>query len=437
MKFRWQRQVIVFVGASLAASAATAVPVLFTFHQTSLNGVLANFIIVPLLGYGATVLGFVGLVVSSFAPPLASPLFFSAGFLTVLANTVTGWFAALPVFRLYSATALDMALFLLWMSCVSYVAAPRLRLWICSVLPIMAIGIHLADTAVVDGKLHITMLSVGQAESILMRLPDGKAVLVDGGGYLQESERDFGERILAPALRTLGVTHLDTVIITHNHPDHLGGIPYLVESFPVRRVLRTASTADGGMLTQRMMTALVRRQITLYDIAAGMTVPLSADIVLEVLSPSLQPNVVNGEQDVNEESLVFRLHYRSISMLFTADAGFVTEQQLLDRKVPLASTILKVGHHGSRYSTSDDFLQQVKPRIALISAGYGNRFGLPADDTLLQLKRYGTDVYRTDCDGSIELVSDGSSVTVVTPFKDRLMKKLTENSHHAMSMSHE
>ena len=120
---------------------------------------------------------------------------------------------------------------------------------------------------------------------------------------------------------------------------------------------------------------------------------------------------------VNEQSLVFRLVYGEFSMIFCADAGFEAEEQMIDGRYMPNSTILKVGHHGSRYSTSEEFLSRVKPEIAFISAGAGNRFGLPSVRTTDLLKSKWIKTYRTDQDGTIELVTDGTTWSVSTPYK--------------------
>lgn len=413
----WQRQIMVFMLVSLAASIFTAVPVLFTFHQASLNGLLANFIIVPLLGYGATVLGFAGLVFSFVSLPLSSILLIFAGWLTTAANDMTLIFARLPVFTSYSVTSLDMALFLFFIFSITFVPHKRLRLIFSILIPIIAIIIHIAgDKTSNDGKLHVTMLSVGQAESIYIKLPDGKNVLVDAGGYLQESEHDFGERILAPALYSMGVKRLDTIILTHNHPDHMGGIPYLLDRFNVGQFLQSDISSKSLDFRDSVMKAIRNKKIASRNIFAGMTLQLSKNVTIEILSPSKDDAELSANQDLNEKSVVFRLLYGNFKMLFTADAGFETEQRLLKQNIPLSATVLKVGHHGSRYSTNNEFLNRVNPKIALISAGYENRFALPADDTLQQLKGFGIKVYRTDLDGSIEIITDGNDLKVDTPF---------------------
>jgi competence protein ComEC len=125
------------------------------------------------------------------------------------------------------------------------------------------------------------------------------------------------------------------------------------------------------------------------------------------------------EMSRNEDSLVFRLVYGSFSVLFTADAGIPTENRMMAGDDDLRATVLKVGHHGSRYSTSEAFLDRVAPRVALVSAGYGNSFGLPSTKTLALLDRKGVRTYRTDLDGTIDLISDGTAWEVSTPYRKK------------------
>jgi competence protein ComEC len=153
-------------------------------------------------------------------------------------------------------------------------------------------------------------------------------------------------------------------------------------------------------------------------LAAGDVITLPGPVRLTVLSPAASQHNGddNSEANVNEQSLVFRLSYGAFSMLFCADAGFEAEQRMLDDHAELKSSILKVGHHGSRFSTSEQFLDHVRPQIALISAGAGNRFGLPAPRTVTLLQSRHIPLYRTDRDGTIELITDGKGWSVSTPY---------------------
>jgi len=410
------RTLLQFVAASLAASCVTLIPVLYTFGVASLNGVLTNFLIVPLLGYGAVLAGFCALPLITLFPVWTGVLLWPAAALVRISNWIIEHCSNLPVLMFHGITSIDMLLFLALMSGVTFLHTTRLRLTLAIVLPLLAVLLHILPSPS-DGRLHITMLSVGQAESILLRHPDGTTTLVDGGGYLHETGRDFGQRILAPALFALGVRRIDRMISTHDHPDHSGGLSYVVRNFPVGEFW---STASGGadQNTSTAFQAVTERHLPRRTLAAGDAIKFPDGVSLSVYSPPramvAQPD--GDVIDVNEQSLVFRLRYGTFSMLFTADAGNASEQVLLSSGYELASTVLKVGHHGSRYSTSPEFLTRIKPSLALISAGYGNRFGLPSPRTVTLLASRGITLYRTDRDGTIELSSDGISWSVTTPY---------------------
>lgn len=415
----WLRTLLQFVVSSCAASLVTAVPVLFVFNQASFNGILSNFLIVPLLGYGAVLTGFCALPFINICAPLAHLLLWLAGKLIFLSNWLVLMLAGMPLLRFHGITRLDMLAFLAFMCATTFIRGRRLKLALCGTLPLLAIGAHAAAPSLADGRLHVTMLSVGQAESLLVRLPDGTNMLVDGGGYLHENGRDFGERTLAPALFKLGVQRIDQMVLTHSHPDHIGGLPFVARTFPVGIFLE-ASPGGRGKQYDQLRSILSEKRVPVRKLSAGDTLSLAGGVVLSVLSPHRTPQAMAQSIDdlgMNDESLVFRLAYGTFSMLFTADSGYPVEERMLASGAGMASTVLKVGHHGSRFSTSEAFLARVAPQIALISAGNGNNFGLPARSTLEKLQQHGVLTYRTDLDGTIELVTDGRSWNISAPFR--------------------
>jgi competence protein ComEC len=215
------------------------------------------------------------------------------------------------------------------------------------------------------------------------------------------------------------VHRIDELMLTHSHPDHVGGLPFVAATFPVGRFWESVAGGDGyGYGALRASLDLNR--VPVRSLAVGDSLTLSGGVRLQVLSPHKpkQPaEFATDDMGLNEDSLVFRLDYGSFSMLFMADAGFPAEGRMLADAANLKATVLKVGHHGSRYSTSEAFLDHVKPKAALISAGYGNSFGLPSSRTLSLLARHGIRTYRTDRDGTIELISDGSAWSVTTPYR--------------------
>lgn len=415
----WLRSLLGFAAASCAASAVTAIPLLFVFNQASLNGILANFLIVPLLGYGAVLTGFCSLLLVPFCAPLAGLLMGGAGKLVLASNWLVVECARLPLFFFGGVTRLDMLAFLAVMLLATFLRPGRIRMALCLLIPALAVAVHLATPPLADGRLHVTMLSVGQGESLLIRLPRGETMLVDGGGYLHDSGHDFGERILGPALFALGVRRIDYMVLTHAHPDHLGGLSFVVRNVAVGQFWEGVSGGNGSEYAE-LRGVLMSREIPRRLLGAGDTLRLPGGVTMEVLWPLRAPPEQRGEpgeMELNEESLVFRLSHGVVSLLFTADAGFPTERRILERGGALESRVLKVGHHGSRFSTSEEFLERVSPGIALISVGSRNTFGLPAPRTLELLRRRGVRVFRTDRDGTVELVSDGRGVAVSTPWR--------------------
>lgn len=407
------RTMIQFVAVSVAASCVTIFPVLFIFKVASLNGILTNFLIVPLLGYGAVLSGFLALPLIVMLPSFAPFILWPTATLVAISNTFIVWCTSLPVLTFYGITAWDIFFFLLFMTCMTFLRSRFLLLISGLLIPVCAVGLHIYTATATDGRLHITMLSVGQAESMLLRLPDGTTMLVDGGGYLHDTGHDFGQKLLAPALGALHVERIDTMIATHEHPDHSGGLPYIIRNFPVGAFwsIKNVTTEINGELN--------KKQLPKHTVAAGDVFALPGHVAITILSPvrSDQVKENSDESNVNEQSLVFRLTYGSFSMIFCADAGFEAEQRMLAGPLELGSSVLKVGHHGSRYSTSEAFLERVKPQVALISAGTGNSFGLPAAQTVDLLRSKKIPLYRTDRDGTIELVTDGVGWSVSTPYK--------------------
>lgn len=401
--------IVQFTATSCAASLVTMVPVLFLFNQASLNGILTNFLIVPLLGYGAVIAGFCALPLAFIWMPACHLLLWPAGMMVKGGNALVLLFSHLPVISFSGITRLDMFLFLAALTALSFMCPSRIRTVLCCMMPICAVAIHLKTPSGEEGMLRLTMLSVGQAESMLIRLPDGKTMLVDGGGYLHETGRDFGERVVVPALRTLGVRRIDWLVLTHGHPDHCGGMPFLIMNMPVGEFWFAGS---APAISQELKTSLVSRSIPQRNLIAGTSVRIGSNVIVEILAPSAPSS--EEHMDLNDESLIIRLVYGGVKLLLTADAGMAAEEKLLRRNAPLQATLLKVGHHGSRHATSDDFLERVMPKVALISAGRDNRFGLPSRQTLERLRLHGIPVFRTDLDGTIDFITDGRGWRVET-----------------------
>ncbi len=257
--------------------------------------------------------------------------------------------------------------------------------------------------AALAGDLRVDMLDVGQGDSILIRTPANKVILIDAA----ESSGHVSEQ-----LKREGVDHLDLVIATHPHADHIGGMQTVLQTFPVKRY------TDNGLphTTQTyagVMTEIETRAIPYQAAMRGTVFNLDDGAKLEILFPTGSP-LTGTRSDLNANSVVTRLTHGSDCFLFVGDSEQPTEAALLSAGGLGQCDVLKVAHHGSQYSSTQAFLDVVKPKIALISVGVANRYHHPGPDTVERIRAMGTAIYRTDESGQITLTSTGHGVTVGT-----------------------
>ena len=392
---------LLLLAASAAAILATLVPVAYYFQRVSFIGLLANLVIVPFMGYGAVVAGFASLPLSFFAPAPAALLLQLAAYLVRLSDTVIIYLARAPVWTSYCPSRFDLLLAVLLLAAVTFVrsrkAAGALALLLLFALVLRAIPGPGQET----GALRVTFLSVGQGDAALVRLPDGKLMLVDGGGNHGDDEMRVGRRLLAPALHAMGVERIDYLVLSHEHPDHLQGVLWVAANLQVGEFWESGVTS-GVREYQELKWVLAARGVPVHCLSAANPAFTAGGAQVEPLWPLAPGTEFTG--DANDTSLVFRLRFGKGAVLFTGDLGSEQEEELLARGAPLDCTLLKVGHHGSRYSSSEAFLAAVHPKAAVISAGFANSFHLPAPSTVVHLQHRGIRVYRTDLDGSVQAV---------------------------------
>jgi competence protein ComEC len=259
--------------------------------------------------------------------------------------------------------------------------------------------------------LRVTAFDVGQGDATLVQFPDQSTLLVDAGGIpFGGGSFDVGARVLAPALWARGVRRLDTLLLTHGDPDHIGGARTLVSDFTPTRVWEGIPVGRHGALSTVLEAArdtgagVERRR-------AGETLDVGGARVrvLHPPAPDWERRRVR-----NDDSVVLELLYGEVAVLLPGDIGAGVERGLVGQLTPARVRILKVAHHGSRTSTSRELLEGWRPHIALISAGRGNTFGHPAPEVLQRLEAVGATVYRTDLHGQIAIETDGHRVQIHT-----------------------
>ncbi len=257
-----------------------------------------------------------------------------------------------------------------------------------------------------DGSdLALHFLDVGQGDGAVLRTPRGRWVVIDAGPASERS--DAGARVVAPFLERHGARSVAAVIISHAHLDHIGGVPALLDRFPVGEVLEPGAPVSDPLYTG-FLSALARRHIAWHPLHRGERFTLDG-VRFTVLHP--EPSWSGWGDDVNEDSVVLLVEYGGFQALFAGDAGFPAEAVLRSRVGRV--DVLKVGHHGSRGSTGDDWLDALRPRLAIISVGR-NDYGHPAPPTLARLAAHGILVRRTDQEGTITVSTDGVRMRVRT-----------------------
>jgi competence protein ComEC len=252
------------------------------------------------------------------------------------------------------------------------------------------------------GRLSVTVMDVGQGDAILIEGPSGNRVLVDGGPASGAINEALGRNLPFDDRR------IDLVAVSHAQADHLGGLLEVVREYDVRAVMNSPKVGESA-LYDAWVAELRDAQVTVTAADRGQTIDLGGGATLQVLTPDAE-DVLLPAYDLNEASLVLRLTMGEVSFLLTGDLDENGEAQLIRSGADLSATVLKVGHHGSRTSTSEAFLTRVDPLVDVISVARANRFGHPTDEVLGRLS--GDLVLRTDVDGDVRIETDGVRVWV-------------------------
>ena len=383
------------LAVSLAAQLAVLPVTLVHFNQVSTVGVVANLAAVPLAA-AATVLGLLAVVATAISEVSAAAVFGAVWPPLLLLRTVAALAAAVPGAVVHWPAPDPVAIGAYIAALASALAAWRWRARpaACRMLGGIA-ALALVSAAVLaalpvltrgDGRLHVSVLDVGQGDAIIVETPDGSAIVVDAGAG-GPSRLDLGERAVAPFLWNRGILTLHATLTTHQDVDHAGGMAALRRLFSVRETWDDApgSRSHGGAL----LTSIV-------------------------------PDVASARG--NDRASVLRVELGLASVLLAADVETRGERALIDAGIPLSATVLKVGHHGAATSSTVPFLAAVRPSVAVISVGARNPYGHPDAGVIARLAASGARVYRTDRDGAVLIDTDGRTLTV-TRWRDRSVER--------------
>jgi competence protein ComEC len=277
--------------------------------------------------------------------------------------------------------------------------------WVMPPLLVVAILVWLTAATMPDDRLHVSFLDVGQGDAILIQ-KGNQQVLVDGGPSPQAIGLGLGEKM------PFWDRTIELVVLTHPSADHIAGLVEVLNRYEVKQVLYPDLDFKSEIYDE-WLRLLEGENIECTIAQAGQQVDLGEGVVIEVLNPAV-PFLSGTESDVDNNGVVLRLYMGKVSFLLTADTMWEAEFELIARRANLASTVLKVAHHGSNTSTTTELLAAVNPQLAVISVGEDNRFGHPTDEVMTRLiERIGAEnIYRTDKQDTVEFITNGERLWV-------------------------
>jgi len=264
-------------------------------------------------------------------------------------------------------------------------------------------GIAFFESSEESKALEVDFLDVGQGDAILIKTPDHQRILIDGGPSNAVLNK-LGENL--PFFEK----EIDLVILTHPHADHLDGLIEVLKRYEVKKILSTGvihTTPDYLAWLEEIKNQNVPMEIT----RAGETLDFGGGIKIEIFYPT-EDLVGKQVENLNDTSIVAKLIFGQTSFLFTGDAETEMEEKLINGGVDLKADVLKVAHHGSKNATSQNFLEKIQPKFAIISVGADNQFGHPNAMTVKRLENIGAEIFRTDEDGDIKIKSDGVDIKI-------------------------
>jgi competence protein ComEC len=416
---RWRRRLSASLQGSSAAYFATLPILLNAFHVIPTYGIAANIVLVPL----ASILipaGVIGTGLTVLFPVLAPGIFPP---LAVLVSWITGAahaIAALPGAQLQTA-ALPVSSLVGYYALLVLVLAPpgrhrRLRYaGVCAGLLCAGLGWHYLETRA--SELRLTFLDVGTGDAIVIQAPGNHNILIDGGGTY-DGRFDIGMRVVAPFLWQRQIRRFDLLVLSHTHPNHARGLVSILRHFPTRHLLTNGTSLHADYF-QDLATISSRWGTEMHTAPVGPRQWRWGNLHLSVLSPpaaeaSSAPSWHPPTE--NDRALVLLLQYGATRILLTSDIQHATERWLLRHSDTLHADVLQIPHHGSRTSTLPAFVQRVRPRVGIISAGAGNPYGHPHPEVLQTLAEQHVQIYRTDKHGAITITSDGTHYRV-TPLQ--------------------
>ena len=401
---KFRATIFTSIACTLGATILPQPVVAWYFNQLSISSLLANLIVTPILEF-IIVVGLAAGLIAFILPPIAKLICVGLSLLFGAAYELTALIAKLPASSVFFPTLQPLAAALYYIAIFAFLHFNQRRVLIAKiVVGVIVIGVMLNQ---IDrgGELEVHFIDVHQGDCALVITPHRHAFLIDTGG-VRDQAFDVGGRVVVPYLKHFGVRQLDYMFLTHSHEDHCAAVGSILQKIPVARIITSHEPkqfyADSfGMSDQDAKLDVLRAAVE------GEIFNIDGVSIEVIYAPEF-----NGNIGGNEFSNVYQVQFGRTSFLFTGDLEIDGEQSILNRNVK--STVLKVGHHGSTTSSSEEFIRAVEPNCAVICVGVGNSFRHPREEIVERFAEFGVPIKRTDLDGAIVFSTDGNELRVST-----------------------
>jgi len=392
---------LVSFGAQIGTLPLTAA----YFGKIPILSIFTNILIVPLVGI-LVALGFILLLVSG-VPVIAQTFANSIWLIAELIQNITQFVASLPISIMYTSKLnwTDfVGYFLIIGFILFYIYKKRFSIIICGFLFLVSIIVW--KWALFNPKLNIIFLDVGQGDAAIVKFPNQKTMLIDAGQKFKT--KDYGKKVVIPVSKYLGIKSFDWVVMSHPHNDHIGGIISVIEDMKVDTLFDTFGGYESWTY-QKIIEDAIENKIFYKKLNKGQIFYPDKNISFSVFAPD--SSTALSETNINNRSIVFKLEYNLVSILFTGDLEMEGESKLIPFGDELKSDILKVGHHGSITSSTNGFLTLVNPELAVISVGRKNKFNHPSPVVIDRMEKLNISYHRTDVDKALWIEIDGNTYT--------------------------
>ncbi len=382
------------------------------FHTLALGGIIANVIAIPLISLVLplsilSILFPISAVCAVYAAANKLLLFivFAISRFVALHKILLFDFLYLNSFQILSLYAVLLMLILLW----KHSDISKIKLYKFLSFSILIIIILVIPGFLRERNFEITILDVGQGDAIVIHTPARKTILIDTGD--KTMQKDYGEMVVVPYFKALGIKNIDLLILTHPHADHIGGAQTVISQIRIDKALIPRCEYEST-LYDNVLSSLEENNIEVIYADTSLVFQEFNPVKLKILHPAYE---YRNETNVNNYSIVLKAEYGDFAMLFTGDAEKEVEEILIENwGNKLDSDLLKVGHHGSNSSSTYEFLEHVSPEYAVISVGTKNRYDHPNKEVIVRIENCTEQLFRTDLDGAVIFTYGGTTLKIKT-----------------------